>query len=48
MLSAAGRCMSDGQMGLVRAADRLATERFAGRAAAYDAATEVPTEIMLI
>ena len=40
--------MSDGQMGLVHAADRLATERFAGRAAAHDAATEFPTKIMLI
>ena len=29
-------------MGLVHAADRLATERFAGRAAAHDAATEPP------
>ena len=40
--------MSDGQMGLAHAAERLAKEGLAGRVAAYDAATEFPTEIMLI
>jgi alkylation response protein AidB-like acyl-CoA dehydrogenase len=36
--------MTDGQMALVHTADRLARERFAGRAAGYDAAAEFPTE----
>ena len=42
--SAAARCMSDGQMALVHTADRLARERFAGRAAGYDEAAEFPAE----
>ena len=42
--SAAARYMSDGQMSLVHAADRLARERFAECAATYDAAAEFPTE----
>ena len=42
--SAAVRCMSGGQVQLVRTADRLARERFAERAAGYDAAAEFPAE----
>ncbi len=48
MPSAAARWMSDGQMGLVPAAEQVAKEGLAGGAAAYDVATEFPTEIMLI
>ena len=42
--SAAVRCMSDAQTRLVLAADGLARERFAERAAGYDAAAEFPAE----
>ena len=42
--SAAARCMSDGQLELARTADRLATERFFGRAAGYDEAAQFPSE----
>ncbi len=41
---AASRCMSDSQLALVAAADELAREGFAGRAAHYDAAAEFPIE----
>ena len=42
--TAALRCMNDGQVGLARAADQLARDSFAPRAAAYDEAAEFPTE----
>ena len=41
---AAARGMNDAQLRLVRAADGLARDRFAGRAAAYDEAAEFPAE----
>ncbi len=42
MPSAASRCLSDDQVELALAAHRLAQERFAARAARYDAAAEFP------
>ena len=42
--SAAARVMSDESIALVKLADRLANERFAGRAAGYDAAAKFPKE----
>ncbi len=42
--SAAARMMSDESVALVELAGRLANERFAGRAAGYDAAAEFPKE----
>ena len=44
MPSAAARMMSDESIALVELADQLANERFAGRAAGYDAAAEFPKE----
>ncbi len=42
--SAAARCMSDEAMLLAAAADRLARDKFAARAAGYDTAAEFPAE----
>ena len=42
--SAAARVMGDESVALVELGDRLANERFAGRAAGYDAAAEFPAE----
>ncbi|MCY3691679.1 MAG: acyl-CoA/acyl-ACP dehydrogenase, partial [Chloroflexi bacterium] len=42
--SAAARMMSDESIALIELADQLANERFAGRAAGYDAAAEFPKE----
>ena len=42
--SAAARVMSDEARALVETADRLATKRFAGRAARYDESAQFPTE----
>ena len=42
--SAAARVMGDESVALVELGDRLASKRFAGRAAGYDAAAEFPAE----